>query len=401
MADSHWSRVSTQALKLLVHSPIRTATDYAFGLIPMFVLMGVIAGASGMSTELFRASNRWLGHRRGGLTMATIAACGGFSAICGSSVATAATMAKVALPEMRRYGYADHVAAGSIAAGGTLGILIPPSVVLALYGIITEQDIGVLFVAGLGPGVLAVVMYTLTVQLIAFFEPDAVPAGERYSWRERWRSLRDVWAVVLVFLFVIGGIYGGVFTPTEAASMGAGGIFLVAIARRSLTRRQLIDCLVETVRTTGALFTILIGALLFGFFLAVTQTPQKLSDLLLALPLGPHGVLVVLLLFYLVMGCFMESLALVLLTVPIVYPAIIALGFDPIWFGVIVVMTVELGLITPPYGMNMFVINAMAPDIGLMAIFRGVTPFIVTDLIRLALLVAFPILVLYLPRTMG
>ena len=210
-----------------------------------------------------------------------------------------------------------------------------------------------------------------------------------------------MWAVVLVFLFVIDGIYGGVFTPTEAASMGAGGIFLVAIARRSLTRRQLIDCLVETVRTTGALFTILIGALLFGFFLAVTQTPQKLSDLLLALPLGPHGVLVVLLLFYLVMGCFMESLALVLLTVPIVYPAIIALGFDPIWFGVIVVMTVELGLITPPYGMNMFVINAMAPDIGLMAIFRGVTPFIVTDLIRLALLIAFPILVLYLPRTMG
>jgi C4-dicarboxylate transporter, DctM subunit len=388
------------ALKLLVHSPIRTATDYTFGLIPMFILMGVFAGASGMSKELFRSGNAWLGHRRGGVAFATILACGGFAAICGSSVATAATMAKVALPEMRRFGYHDRVATGVIAAGGTLGILIPPSVVLAIYGIITEQDIGQLFIAGFIPGLLAVFMYLLAMQFVVWMDPKAVPAGRRHSWSERLKSTQEIWAVLAIFLFVIGGIYGGIFTPTEAASMGAGGTFLIAVFRRSLSRRQFIDCLIETVTTTGALFTILIGALLFGFFLAVTETPQRLADLLIALPFGPHGILIILLAFYLLMGCFMESLSIIILTVPIIFPTIVALGFDPIWFGVIVVMTVELGLITPPYGINVFVIKSIATDVKLGTIFKGVLPFVFIDIIRLGILIAFPWLVLFLPNTM-
>jgi C4-dicarboxylate transporter DctM subunit len=388
------------AMGLLVHSPIRTATDYAFGLIPLFVLMGVVAGRSGISGELFRAANAWVGHRRGGLAMATFAACGGFSAICGSSVATAATMGRVALPEMRRYGYPGGLSTGVIAAGGTLGILIPPSVVLALYGAITDQDIGRLFIAGLLPGLMAVAMYMATVQILGWIRPAAVPAGSPTPWRERWQSLSGVWPTVAIFVVVVGGLYGGVFTPTEAAAMGASITLIVAWLRRSLSWRALVESLVETVRTTGALFTVLIGALLFGYFLAVTQTPQKLADMLTALPVGRFGVLLILLLFYLIMGCIMESLALVLLTVPIVYPTIVALGFDPIWFGIIVVMTVELGLITPPFGINVFVINSIAKDVELGTIFRGVIPFIATDIVRLAVLVAFPGIVLLLPRTM-
>ena len=333
--------------------------------------------------------------------MATLAACAGFAAICGSSVATAATMAKVALPEMRRYGYASSVATGVIGAGGTLGILIPPSVVLAIYGIITQQDIGRLFVAALVPGVLAVAMYMATVQIIAWRNPDSVPAGKAVSWRERFSALANVWAVLLVFAFVIGGIYGGIFTPTEAAGMGAGGTFLIAILRRSLSRRQILDCLIESVRTTGAVFTILIGALLFGVFLAITQTPQKLTDVLLSLPIGPYGILLILLLFYLMLGCLMDSLAMIILTVPIIFPAIVDLGFDPIWFGVVVVMTVELGLITPPFGLNVFVIRGVARDVSLATVYRGVAPFIVTDIVRILLLVAFPAIVMYLPNTMG
>jgi tripartite ATP-independent transporter DctM subunit len=388
------------AMGLLAHSPIRTATDYAFGLIPLFVLMGVVAGKSGISGELFRAANAWVGHRRGGLAMATFAACGGFSAICGSSVATAATMGQVALPEMRRYGYPGGLSAGVIAAGGTLGILIPPSVVLVLYGAITEQDIGRLFVAGFLPGLIAVIMYMATVQIIAWVKPNAVPAGDSAPWSERWQSLHGVWPTAVIFFLVVGGLYGGVFTPTEAAGMGASITLIVSWLRRSLSWSTLIESLVETVRTTGALFTVLIGALLFGYFLAVTQTPQKLADILTALPVGPYGVLLILLVFYLVMGCIMESLSLVLLTVPIVYPTIVALGFDPIWFGIIMVMTVELGLITPPFGINVFVINSIAKDVELGTIFRGVAPFIATDIVRLALLVAFPGIVLLLPRTM-
>jgi C4-dicarboxylate transporter, DctM subunit len=386
------------ALNLLAISPVRTVTDFNLGLIPMFVLMGVLATASGMSRELFRAGHAWLGRFRGGLALATIGACGGFAAICGSSVATAATMSNIAFPEMRRFGYRDDIATGVIAAGGTLGILIPPSIVLAVYGFITEQDIGRLFVAGIVPGLLAVGLYMLTVR-IAY--DRALPAGAPTDWAERVGSLRGIWAVMLLFVLIIGGIYMGVVTPTEAAAAGAVLTALIGLVRRRLDGRALIACLVEALRTSVAIFTILIGALLFGYFLAITQTPQKITGLLVALELGRYGTLALILAFFLLLGCVLDAMAMIILLVPIVFPVVQTLGFDPIWFGVIVVMTVELGLITPPVGMNVFVINSIVPDVGLLAVFRGVAPFILTDVLRLTLLVAFPWLVLFLPHTMG
>ncbi len=388
------------ALKLLSQSPIRTATDAEFAVIPLFLLMGAFASASGMSRELFRASNTFLGHLRGGLGIATIAACGGFAAICGSSVATAATFSKVAYPEMRKYGYPQSFATGVIAAGGSLGIMIPPSTVLAVYGLITEQDIGKLFIAGIVPGLLAVGMYIATINIIAFVRPDFLPATPRHSWAERIAAVRDVWAVVLLFVFIIGGLYGGLFTATEAAGMGAAGAFIISVLRGKLSREDFWRCLVESLRTTAAVFTILIGALIFGYFLTITQTPQKITEFLTGLGLGPYGVLVLIMLMYLVLGCIMDAMAMIILTIPIVFPVIKALGFDPIWFGVIIVMTVELGLIHPPVGMNVFVIKSVIKDVKLSTVFYGVMPFVLTDILRLAVLIVFPILALWLPSHM-
>jgi tripartite ATP-independent transporter DctM subunit len=390
----------TPAMRLLAQSPIRTVTDANFAVIPLFLLMGAFASTSGMSRELFRAANTFLGHLRGGLGIATIAACGGFAAICGSSVATAATFSSVAYPEMRRYGYPQSFATGVIAAGGTLGIMIPPSTVLAVYGLITQQDIGKLFIAGVIPGILAVSMYMATITLIGLARPSFLPEGHRSSWSARLAALRDVWAVSLLFLFVIAGLYGGLFTATEAAGMGAGGAFLIAVFRRKLSREDFWRGLVESVRTTASVFTILIGALLFGYFLTITQTPQKVTEFLTGLGLGPYGVLIIILLIYLVLGCVMDAMAMIILTIPIVFPVITALGFDPIWFGVIIVMTVELGLIHPPVGMNVFVIKSVVKDVDISTIFLGVLPFVVTDLIRLSILVAFPILATWLPSLM-
>jgi len=389
------------ALKLLSQSPIRTATEAGFGVIPMFLLMGAIASASGMSRELFQAANSFLGHRRGGLGMATIAACAGFAAISGSSVATAATFSAVAYPEMRRHHYPQSFATGVIAAGGTLGAMIPPSLVLAIYGIITQQDIGRLYIAGIIPGILAATMYIMTITAIATVRPNYLPPGTRSSWGERWHALRNVWAITLLFLFVIGGLYGGMFTATEAASMGAGGAFVIAVARRTLTRAGFVECLVKSLRTTAAIFTILIGALLFGYFLTVTQTPQKVTQLLTGLGFGRYGILAIIMLMYLVLGCVMDAMAMIILTIPVIFPVITALGFDPIWFGVIIVMTVELGLIHPPVGMNVFVIKSVVRDVKISTIFFGVIPFVITDLVRLVILIAFPILATYLPERMG
>jgi len=390
----------TPALKILAQSPIRTATDAEFAVIPLFLLMGAFASASGMSRELFRASNTFLGHLRGGLGIATIAACGGFAAICGSSVATAATFSKVAYPEMRSHNYPQSFATGVIAAGGSLGIMIPPSTVLAIYGLITEQDIGKLFIAGIVPGLLAVGMYILTINVIALVRPDFLPRGESHSWGERLASIRDVWAVVLLFVFIIGGLYGGLFTATEAAGMGAAGALIISVLRRRLSYADFWRCLIESLRTTAAVFTILIGALIFGYFLTITQVPQKLTEFLTGLGLGPYGVLVLIMLMYLVLGCIMDAMAMIILTIPIVFPVIKALGFDPIWFGVIIVMTVELGLIHPPVGMNVFVIKSVIKDVKLSTVFYGVAPFVVTDICRLAILIAFPILAIWLPSHM-
>jgi len=388
------------ALKLLAQSPIRTATEAEFAVIPLFLLMGAFASASGMSRELFRASNTFLGHLRGGLGIATIAACGGFAAICGSSVATAATFSKVAYPEMRQHGYPQSFATGVIAAGGSLGIMIPPSTVLAVYGLITEQDIGKLFIAGIVPGLVAVAMYIATINLIAFARPHFLPKTPRHSWAERLQALRDIWAVALLFVFIIGGLYAGMFTATEAAGMGATGAFIIAVARRRLSRADFWHCLVESLRTTAAVFTILIGALLFGYFLTITQTPQKVTEFLTGLGFGPYGVLVLIMLMYLVLGCIMDAMAMIILTIPIIFPVIKTLGFDPIWFGVIIVMTVELGLIHPPVGMNVFVIKSVIKDVKLSTVFYGVMPFVVTDILRLALLIALPILATWLPSHM-
>jgi C4-dicarboxylate transporter DctM subunit len=388
------------ALKIVGHTSMRTVTDWNFAVVPLFLLMGSFATTSGMSRELFRAANGFLGHFRGGLGIATIAACGGFAAICGSSVATAATFSRVAYPEMRRYGYPQSFATGVIAAGGTLGIMIPPSTVFAVYGLITEQDVGKLFIAGILPGLLAVTMYILTINIIGFVRPNFLPAGPRATWPERLDGLRDVWATLLLFIFVIGGIYGGVFTATEAAGMGAGGAFLIGLLRGRLSGADIRRSLLETTRTTAAVFTVLIGAILFGYFLTVTQTPQKLTEFLTGLGLGRYGVLTLIMLMYLVLGCLMDALAMIILTVPIVFPVIVALGFDPIWFGVIIVMTVELGLIHPPVGMNIFVIKSVIEDAKISTIFYGVLPFIITDILRLIILIIFPIIATYLPSKM-
>ena len=385
----------TPALNLLKTSPVRTITDYNLSLIPMFVLMGALATRSGMSHELFRAGHAWLGRFRGGLALATLGACGGFAAICGSSVATAASMTRIALPEMRRFGYRDDIATGVIAAGGTVGILIPPSVVLAVYAFITEQDVGRLFVAGIVPGLLAVVFYMATVRLAY---GRALPPGTPVGRAERWRSLGGVWAVGLLFLAIIGGIYAGVVTPTEAAAAGAFLTGLIGVMRRRLDGPALMESLTEALRTTVAIFTILIGALLFGYFLAVTQSPQKVTAFLVDLGLGSYATLLLVLLLFLVLGCVLDAMAMIILLVPIVFPVVEALGFDPVWFGVVVVMTVELGLITPPVGMNVFVLSstvgrAAPSDV----VFRGVLWFFVIDIALLGLLIAAPSIITFLP----
>lgn len=388
------------AFRLLAQSPIRTATDAGFAVIPLFLLMGSIAQRSGMSAELFRAAHAFLGHRRGGLGMATIAACAGFAAISGSSVATAATFSAVAYPEMRRFGYPESFAAGVIAAGGTLGAILPPSIVLAVYSLITQQDVGKLYIAGVVPGLLAVAMYLVTIGLIARLRPGFLPAAPRLTWSERWQALRGVWAIALLFLFVIGGLYGGMFTATEAASMGAMGAFLIAWARRRLDPATSLECLIGAVRTSAAIFTILIGAILFGYFLTVTGTPQHVAAALTGLGIGRYGVLALLMALYIVLGCVMDAMAMVILTIPIVFPLITGLGFDPVWFGVIIVMTVELGLIHPPVGMNVFVIKSVIGEIRIATIFAGVLPFVATDLLRLVILILFPGLATWLPGHM-
>ena len=389
------------ALKLVGQTSMRTVTDYTFGVIPMFMLMGAFVSISGVSRELFRAANAFVGHLRGGLGMATVVACGGFAAISGSSVATAATFAGVAYPEMRRYGYPQSFSTGVIAAGGTLGAMLPPSTVLAVYAILTEQDIGKLFMAGILPGLLAILMYVVTISIIVKLRPNLLPAGEHKSWRERISGLKDIWAPLLLFIFVIGGLYGGFFTPTEAGGVGASGAFLLGVIRGKLNRAQIREALLQATRTSAAVFTVLIGALLFGYFLTITQTPQKLSEFLTALGVGRYGVLALIMLMYLVLGCLMDAMAMIILTVPIIFPIIVHLGFDPIWFGIIIVMTVELGLIHPPVGMNVFVIKSVVKDVSFTTIFKGVLPFVATDLLRLLILIAFPIIALWLPGRMG
>lgn len=385
---------------LLVNSPWRTVTDYSLSVVPLFLLMGVFASASGMSRELFRASRAWVGHRRGGLAVSTILACGGFAAINGSSVATAATMTKVALPEMRRAGYDPATAAGTIAAGGTLGIMIPPSVAMLIYAILTEQDVARLFVAGILPGLLAIILYIITIQILARRNETLFPVDERQGYGERFASLKDIWATLLLFGMVVGAMYAGIVTVTEAAGIGAIGALAIGVARRRLDWPTIQACMVDALRTSASIFIVAVGAFLFSYFLTITRSTQNITAFLVHLPVGPYGVLTLLLIIYILLGAIMDELAIMILTIPIVFPAMMALGFDPTWFGVIIVMTMTIGLIAPPVGMNVFVINAMARDIGLFKIYGGVMPFLYADILRLIILCLFPAISLTLPNMM-
>ncbi len=384
-------------LNLLANVPLSVVTDYNLSVIPMFILMGAFASRSGISTELFAAGRAWLGHMRGGLAMAAIAACGGFAAINGSSVATAATMAQVALPEMRRAGYHAGLSAGLVAAGGTLGIMIPPSVIFVLYGIMTETDVTKLFAAGVIPGLLGIVFYFIVVQLIAWRFPSMLPRGEIHTWKERVTSMRDLWATLLLFGCVLGGIYGGIFTVEEAAGIGAAGTLLIGLLRGRLGVPEIRAALIDALRVSSAIMMIVVGAFLFGYFLTITQFTQKSVEFLVHLPIGPYGVLAMILVGYFILGAVMDELAMILLTVPIVFPAMMQLGFDPVWFGVVIVMAVTFGMICPPVGINVFVINSIARDMTLVQIYRGTMPFIGIDIVRLLIICAFPALSLWLP----
>ncbi|MBK8019160.1 MAG: TRAP transporter large permease [Betaproteobacteria bacterium] len=374
---------------------------YTLSVLPLFVLMGNFVTRAGMSQELYRTAYRFVGHRRGGLAISIILACAGFGAICGSSIATTATMAKVAMPEMRRFNYRESFAAGAIAAGGTLGILIPPSVIMVIYGIMTEQSIGALFAAGIVPGVLATGLYITAAMIVTARNPELGPPGEKSTWGERLKGLRDIWAVAVLFAIVLGGLYGGWFTPTEAAGVGAAGGFVIALLRGRMSFAVMEHVLVDSARTTAMLFTIVIGASLFANFINFTTLPSDLDAFVKQFAVSPTLVILAICFVYIVLGTAMESLSMILLTVPIFFPLVQGMGFDPIWFGILVVCVVEIGMITPPVGMNIFVLRSVVPDVPTHAVWRGVLPFVAADVVRLTLLVAFPAISVWLPRTLG
>ena len=379
-----------------------TFSSYSLTIIPMFLLMGQFATLSGMSKSLFKAAESWLGHRKGGVAMAAVGACAGFGAICGSSLATAATMSKVALPELRRYGYSGGFSTATLAAGGTLGILIPPSVILVIYAILTEQNIAKLFLAAFVPGILAAIGYMITISIYVRLYPDAAGTRERVPYGERMRALLDVWPVLLVFGLVVGGIYLGWFTPTEGAAVGAAGTGIIALLSGNLTWRVFVESILSTATNTAMIFFIILGAGFYNSFLALTQVPQELSMAVANSGLGPWTILVIILAFYLVFGCLMDSLSMILLTIPIFFPLISQLDFGlsqehlAIWFGIIVLIVVEVGLITPPVGMNLFVINGMDRSTPMIETYKSVMFFVGSDIVRVIILVLFPSITLFL-----
>ncbi len=419
-----------------------TGRNYTLSVIPLFILLGSFITRAGLSQELFRAAHAFIGHLRGGLAMASVVACAGFGSICGSSVATAATMAKVCYPPMKKLGYSDALSTGSIAAGGTLGILIPPSTLMVIYGIMTETNIGKLFAAGMLPGLLATILLCLAVAWVTWRDPKAGPPAERMTWGARWATLegmgvftgvgvaltaivflgwltpeqggvaaavavmalalvyRGVTSVLALFVLMMGGIYVGVFTATEAAGIGTFVALIIAVARRSLSWRDLYQSLVESARTTSMLFIILIGALMFAEFVNLTSMPTDLQEIVTRFAPHPIMVVVAMMVIYVILGTAMEELSMVLLTLPIFFPIVVHLGFDPVWFGILIVVVVEIGLISPPVGMNLFVLSTLLPEVPTRTVFKGVIPFVVVDCVRLAILVAFPWLSLWLPQMM-
>ena len=438
MRDWSWgSAFATAQTKIY-----ETGRNYTLSVVPLFILMGNFVTRAGMSQELFRTAYAFIGHLRGGLAMATIVGCAGFGAICGSSIATAATFAKVAYPSMKKFGYADYLSTGSIAAGGTLGILIPPSTIMVIYGIMTETNIGKLFAAGVLPGILATVLLCLAVQYVTWRDPKAGPPGERTSWRERWSTIaglqwfaavgvaiwlavrlgwiasdnaavigafvvfvlslhyKGVSSVIALFTLVMGGIYGGVFTAVEGAGVGAFGAMVFAIARRALGWRGLYEALLESARTTSMLFMILIGALMFAEFVNITTMPADLKSFVSRFEVNPLMVVAAIMVIYVILGTAMEELSMILLTVPLFFPLIVHMGLDPVWFGILIVVVVEIGLISPPVGMNLFVLSTLLPQVPTRTVFRGVMQFVLVDCVRLAILTAFPIISTFLPSLM-
>jgi tripartite ATP-independent transporter DctM subunit len=379
-------------------------TTFDLSVVPMFILMGQFAAKAGLSHALFRAANVWLGHHRGGIAMAAVGGCAGFGAISGSSLATAATMGQVALPELKRYNYAGSLATGALAAGGTLGILIPPSVVLIIYAIIVEANIATLFQAAFIPGILAALGYMATIAIVVRINPEAGPAGPRATRAEKWQALLDIWPVLVIFVLVMGGIYIGIFTPTEGAGVGVTGTFLIAITRGGMRWEGFVDALLGAASTTALIFLILLGAAMFNAFLGFSRLPFFAADFFKNSGFSPMLVLMAMVVLFILLGFVMDSLSMILLTVPIFWPIIAALDFGlqpedlKLWFGIIALIVVEVGLITPPVGLNVFVINSMAKDVPMIETFKGVLPFLMSDAIRVALIILFPTIALILPQ---
>jgi C4-dicarboxylate transporter DctM subunit len=386
------------AFAILGTTGFDTSSAYTLSVIPLFILMGDVASSTRLSADLFNAARVLLSGIRGGLSIATIGAAACFGAVCGSSVATAATMTRIALPEMRKAGYDDGFATGSIAAGGSLGILIPPSIILVIYAAIAEQSVPKLFAAALIPGLILTALYIVVALVVAWLRPQYAPTVVNVTWRERLDALSKPWQFLLLFIATIGGIYGGIFSPTEAAAVGAFGAILLGLLGRRLTIRQMIKAIEGTVITSALLFVIIIGATLFAYFIVQTQLPVLLASFAQSMDLNALAVMIIIIIAYVLIGCFLEGIGMVLITVPVFLPLVVKFGYDPIWFSIIVVIVVELGLIHPPVGMNLFVIQAQVPDVKVTAIYRGILPFLIAPFVLIGLLLVFPELALWLPK---
>ncbi len=389
---------TTAGYKLLSMTPYNIGTTYMYSVMPLFIFMGLFASGSGIARSLYETSYKWLGHRRGGLAMATVGACAGFAAICGDSMATAVTMGSVSLPEMKKYNYHDGLATGCVAAGGSVGILIPPSAAFIIYGLITDQSIGKLFMAGILPGILLTSIFIITISILCRRNPALGPSGPAVSLIEKVKSLKGTWAPLLLFLFVMGGIYKGVFTPTEAGALGSFGVLVITLITKKFRWTNLHKALNESLGITGMIFLMFIGAIAFTRFFSVTRLPTMLAEFIAGLELPRIVIMICILILYIILGCVMNVLPVLILTLPVIFPTVMVLGYDPIWFGVIMVLIVQIGVITPPIGMNVFAISGVAKGIPLATIFRGIMPFWIAMMVAIAILIAFPQIALFLPN---
>ncbi|HSW57214.1 MAG TPA: TRAP transporter large permease [Dehalococcoidales bacterium] len=397
----YWYLVNwNAALSVVGMVPFASASNYGLSVLPLFILMGLFLAYGGLGRDIFQAVDAWFRHVRGGLAISTIGACAAFAAVSGSATATAATIGSIALPEMKRYGYADSMATATVAVAGTLGILIPPSTVLVIYGILTEQSIGQLLIAGIIPGFMLAGMMMLTIYFQVRIKPSMAPTQKQLPWKAKFVSLKKIWPILVIFLLVMGGMYTGFFTPTEAAAFGAFTSLIFAIVTRQFSRKVLTSSLDQTVRTTAMLFLILIGAMVFSRFLAVTRLPYDLTEMIAALEISRYAVMLIIIFSLVVLGCFIEGISIMVLTLPVLYPLILELGFDGIWFGILLVVLLNIGMITPPVGINVFVTAGIAKDVPLMTIFRGIVPLLITMIVFCIILLFFPQIATFLPNLM-